>query len=167
MEYAGTLLTIAELAVALAGFASLVSVIARSRNNRSRAIDAFRLHTMLEMALRNAAFALAPLPFLQMLPSDPIVWRVASGLYMISTALYMVRARMRARSLEGVASEPWILVSTLSIASISFVMNFTNVVGLGGSNAFSIYLGVLVLGLVTTGVLFLSVAASVFSEPGS
>ena len=111
MDYGGTLLTIAELAVALAGFASLVSVIARSRDNRSRAIDAFRLHTMLEMALRNAAFALAPLPFLQMLPADPNVWRVSSGLYMISTALYMVRARRRARSLEGVASERWILVT--------------------------------------------------------
>ena len=46
-------------------------------------------------------------------------------------------------------------------------MNFANVVGLAGSHAFSLYLGVLVLGLVTTGILFLSVAASVFSEPGN
>ena len=86
---------------------------------------------------------------------------------MISTALYMVRARRRGRSLEGVASERWILVTSLSITLISLVVNFSNVVGLGRSNAFSLYLGVLVLGLVTIGVLFLSVAASVFSEPGN
>ncbi len=54
MEHSDTLLTIAELAVALAGFASLVSVIGRRQNNTSRAVDSIRLQMMLEVAFRNA-----------------------------------------------------------------------------------------------------------------
>ena len=40
MEHRDTLLTIAEIAVALAGFASIVTVIARRADDRSRTADA-------------------------------------------------------------------------------------------------------------------------------
>jgi len=86
LEYRETLLTIAELAVALAGFASLVSVIGGRPNDASRVSASLRLRAMLEIALRNAVFALLPLPFLQFAPSDPVVWRISSGVYVAATA---------------------------------------------------------------------------------
>jgi hypothetical protein len=50
----------------------------------------------------------------------------------------------------------------LILLSITVVAGLANVLGLGGSNAFSLYLANLLLGLGAAGVSFLSVAASVF-----
>jgi len=159
VEYNDTLLTIAEIAVALAGFASLVSVIDRRRDDSSRAVDSLRLRMMLEVALRNAALALLPLPFLPLAPSDPIIWRIASGLYLVITAAH---AFFRMGPGEAVLSTRWIRVSQQSLLSISLLACLSNVLGLGGSNAFSIYLASLLLGLTAAGLLFLAVAASTF-----
>jgi hypothetical protein len=157
----------AELAVSLAGFASLVSVIGRRGDDRSRVVDSFRLRTMLEMALRYAALAIVPLPFLHDAPSDAGIWRVSSGLYLLSTALYAVLATKRMRSYEGMGmtDDRWVQVSTIGLASVSVVVNLANILGLGGSHAASLYVGALVLGLGNAGLLFLSVAASVFRGP--
>ena len=158
MDHGDTLLTIAEIAIALAGFASLISVIARRQNDTSQASDSFRLHTMLEVAFRNAAFALLPLPFLQLAPSDPIVWRISSGLYIVITVGHFL-LRLRPRDVLG---ERWLRVSMVILLSISVVVGLANVLGVGGSNAFSLYLANLLLGLCAAGLSFLAVAASVF-----
>ena len=159
MEHIDTLLTVAEIAVALAGFASLVSVIGRRRDDTSRATDSIRLQMMLEVAFRNAAFALLPLPFLQLAPSDPIVWRISSGLYIVViVAHFFLRMRPNDRPRER-----WLNVSSLILVSITVVAGLANVLGLGGSNAFSLYLANLLLGLAAAGLFFFSVAASIFA----
>ena len=113
---------------------------------------------MLEVAFRNAAFALLPLPFLQLAPSDPIVWRISSGLYIVViVAHFFLRMRPNDRPRER-----WLIVSTLILVSITVVAGSANVLGLGGSNAFSLYLTNLLLGLTAAGLFFLSVAASIF-----
>jgi hypothetical protein len=117
---------------------------------------------MLEMALRYAAFALVPLPFLQSAPADPLVWRVSSGLYLVSTALYATLSIKRARAHEGIGDQRGAISAVMGFTFISVLVNVANVFGLGGPNAFSLYLGALVLGLASAGLLFLSVAASVF-----
>ena len=90
MEHRDTLLAIAEIAVALAGFASIVSVIAQRAEESSRVADSHRLRLMLEVALRNAGFAVLPLPFLPVASSDPIAWRVASGIYLVVALVHGV-----------------------------------------------------------------------------
>jgi hypothetical protein len=167
VDYSDALLTMAELAVALAGFASLVSAIGRRGDEGSRAVDLFRLRTMVEMALRYAALAIVPVPFLHGALSDAGIWRVSSGLYLISTALYSVLTLRRMRSLDGLdfVSDRWVQVSTIGLSTVSSFINLVNVFGWGGSDAASLYLAALVLGLVTAGLLFLSVAASVFRGP--
>jgi hypothetical protein len=162
VEHSDTLLTIAELAVALAGFASLVSVIGRRQAGRSRDVDGFRLRSMLENAFRVAALALVPLPFLQIAPSDPTVWRLTSGLYLAVTVIYVPFTIHRARSYPGVFRDRWLMVSLLSLSSIGTLTNLANVLGLGGSSAFSLYLASLLVGLGTVGVIFMSVANSLF-----
>jgi len=158
VEHRDTLLTIAELAVALAGFASLVSVIGGRQNGTSRVFASMRLRLMLEVAFRNAAFALLPLPFLQLAPADPMVWRISSGLYIIIT-LGHTFLRLRRNQPAG---ESWLSASTSILLSISVLTALANVLGMGGSNAFSLYLANLLLGLGAAGLSFLSVADSVF-----
>ena len=155
MDQVEVLLTIAELGVALAGFASIVTVIGRRQNGETHELVGARLRTMLEVALRNAAFALLPLPFLQLLPSDPIVWRVGSGLYVIAVGLHWLRVR-------GTIDEGWWTASNLLLVVLTGVVAVANVLGLAGSKAFSLYLANLLLGLAASGISFLSVATTIF-----
>ena len=158
MEHTDTLLTIAEIAVALAGFASLISVIGRRRSDTARVADSLRLRLMLEVSFRNAAFALLPLPFLQVAPSDPMLWRIFSGLYLVVTTFH-VAIRLRTGDLHG---ERLLTVPSLILFGITVLASVANVLGLGGAYAFSLYLANILLGLGSAGFMFLSVAASVF-----
>lgn len=156
MEHRDTLLTIAEIAVALAGFASIVTIIAQREEESARIADSFRLRLMLEVALRNAGFAVLPLPFLQLMPSDPLVWRAASGFYVV-TALAHGLIRLKSQKEVG---PHWFTVSARVFLSLTTVASLANVLGLGGANAFSLYLASLLFGLTVSGLAFLAVAAS-------
>ena len=162
MEHTDTLLTIAELAIALAGFASLISVIGRRQNDASLDAISIRLRMMLEVAFRNAAFALLPLPFLQLAPSDPIVWRISSGLYVVAIVAHSLLRQSHLRS-----GERWLSTSSWILVAITLVAGLANVLGLGGPNAFSLFLANLLLGLAAAGFSFISVAASIFRSEQS
>ncbi len=56
----------------------------------------------------------------------------------------------------------WLSVSMGILLSITVIVGSANVLGLGGSNAFSLYLANLLLGLAAASLSFLSVAASIF-----
>ena len=163
MEHRETLLTLAELAVALAGFTGIVGVLGRRTQDPARAISWLRLRAMLEVALRNAAFAVLPIPFLGVVSSETVVWRVASGAYFLAVVVYiLLRRRGDGSTTVGMAiSRPF-----LALLPVSLLACIANVLGLGGPNAFSLYLLSLVLGLVTAGMLFLSVAATFFNDEG-
>ena len=161
MEHRDTLLTLAEIAVALAGFTGLVGVLGGRAQGANRAISWFRLRAMLEVSLRNAAFAVLPIPFLGLVSSETVVWRVASGAYFVAVVAYiLLRRRGESATTSGLAlSRPFLVLLPISLLAC-----LANVLGLGGSNAFSLYLLSLVLGLVTAGMLFLSVAGAFFDD---
>jgi hypothetical protein len=138
VDHSGTLLTIAELGIALAGFATLATAIARRQDGQSPVLGP-RLIQMLEVALRNVAFAVLPLPFLAWFSSDPTLWRACSGLY-LGTVWAHGYFRLRGSGL---------------------FVGIANVIGLAGSNAFSLYIANLMLGLGASGLTFLSVAKGV------
>lgn len=156
MEYRDTLLTIAEIAVALAGFASIVSVIAQRTEDESRVADSYRLRLMLEVALRNAGFAVLPLPFLPVFASDPMVWRAASGLYLVAALVHGL-IRLKTQRLVGPS---WFTLCAQVFLALTAITSVANVVGLGGAHAFSLYLASLFFGLTVSGLAFLAVAAS-------
>jgi len=156
VDHRDTLLTIAEIAVALAGFASIVSVIARRADEHSRVADAHRLRLMLEVALRNAGFAVLPLPFLAWMPADPALWRAGSGLYLVAALLHGV-IRLRTQRTVG---PHWFTVSAQLFLTATALASLGNVLGLGGAHAFSLYLASLLFGLAVSGLAFLAVAAS-------
>ena len=158
MEPQDTLLTIAEIAIALAGFASLITVIGHRSSGTAHAAGALRLRLMLELSFRNAAFALLPLPFVQIAPSDPMLWRIFSGLYLVVTTIH-VALRLRTGDAD---TGPLFTFPSLILFGITVLVSGANVLGLGGAYAFSLYLTNILLGLGSAGLMFLSVAATVF-----
>ena len=160
MEYSDTLLTIAEISVALAGFATLASVIGPSQVDELRNLAALRLQMMLEVSLLNMAFALVPLPFIGSIP-DPAIWRIASALHLIVVSGAVAYSIRRARSQPLAFDQPWITAATMTLATASLLASVGNAFGLGGSQAFSLYLGSLVINLVQSGILFMAVAGSI------
>jgi hypothetical protein len=162
VEHGDTLLTIAEIAIALAGFASLISVIGRRPSDTARATSSLRLRLMLEVSFRNAAFALLPLPFVEIAPSDPMLWRIFSGLYLVVTTIHVaIRLRTGDANAERLLAFP-----SMILFGITVLASVANVIGLGGAHAFSLYLTNILLGLGSAGLMFLSVAATVFDvEP--
>ena len=156
MDHSGTLLTIAELGIALAGFATLATAIARRQDGQSPVLGP-RLIQMLEVALRNVAFAVLPLPFLAWFSSDPTLWRACSGLY-LGTVWAHGYFRLRG---SGFFEQGWFGISNLALLAITSFVGIANVIGLAGSNAFSLYIANLMLGLGASGLTFLSVAKGV------
>jgi len=162
VEHRETLLAFAEIAVSLAGFTGIVGVLGQRESGDSREIVWLRLRAMLEVALRNAAFALLPIPFLGMASSETVVWRIASGVYLVTVVAFILLRRRQARltTVGQALSAPF-----LSLLPLSLLACVANVLGLGGPHAFSLYFLSLLLGLLTAGMLFVSVAASFFDDP--
>ncbi len=156
MDHSDTLLTIAELGIALAGFATLATAIVRRQDGQTPALG-LRLILMLEVALRNVGFAVLPLPFLASFSSDPNLWRVGSGLYVVT-----VWAHGYFRILgSGFMAESWFGISNWALIAITSLVAIVNIFGLAGSNAFSLYIANLLLGLGASGLTFISVAKGV------
>ena len=81
---------VAELAIALAGFASIVAIIGRRQGRDSTAIDAIRLQWMLGLSLFTTACALLPsVPFHAGL-SENWTWRLCAGVFAVSGATILV-----------------------------------------------------------------------------
>ena len=74
-------LTIAELAVALAGFGSLAALIGRRTGSESAAVDAGRLRAMLERSLTTMVVAVLPIALSNFALPDRVVWGVPSVLF--------------------------------------------------------------------------------------
>ncbi len=81
---------VAELAIALAGFASIVAIIGRRRERDSTAIDAIRLQWMLGLSLFTTACALLPsVPLHAGLPEN-LTWRLCAGAFAVSGGTIIV-----------------------------------------------------------------------------
>ncbi len=140
----------------------MVSVLGRDRASKSAAADVLSLRIMLEVTLLNAALAVFPLPFLEPGTLEPGIWRIASGLHLIggiglaSFGIYRYRIGLP-------DPDPlWISVLVTGLSVISLLVDFANVVGVAGANAFSLFLAALLLSLTVGGLKFIVVAGSIF-----
>ena len=98
MEMSENLFVIAQIAVAFAGFASLVAVIGHRRGHDHPSWDAARLEGMLRLSLFTGAFALLPFIPYQAGLSQMTTWRLCAGLFAgsgVCTMLYTIK-RLRA-----------------------------------------------------------------------
>lgn len=91
-----SLLTLAEIAVAFAGFSSVVVLFRRSDQDRWEGFDRVRFRIMLLASLLAALFAVLPLPLQELGVPHDFIWMICSGglaLYVGGGAVVQFRTR--------------------------------------------------------------------------
>jgi hypothetical protein len=138
LQQSETLLNIAEIAVAFAGFSSIVVLFRNREAGAWDPIDAFRYRVMLGGSLATAAFSVLPLVvFWLSVPTDQ-VWRVSSGVLFVWFVVLIVgqlRIRPMFPSLSGQAR--WILFLLISVgAATGLALNCAGVAFNGAPSQF-------------------------------
>ena len=116
MPLTDTLHVVAELAVAFAGFASLVSIIGNRRARDAPKVDAARIRSMLEASLLVAAFSLVPILSHEAGLSVSSSWRVSSAMF--ATAVTIIVA-LQTRRTYLVASPGYQLTRSWGVTAAS------------------------------------------------
>ena len=101
MHDADLLLTTAQIGMALAGFAGLITLLGRARVPGDARLNEVSFRSMMELSLTLAIFAL--LPFVPKgLGVDTIgSFQIASGIYAASTVAFLVRGARRNKTSIG------------------------------------------------------------------
>ena len=155
MEYSDLLLTVAEVAVAFAGFASIVGVLGQRSASSPRRLNAFRMRVMLLHSLVVVAFSLVPFLIHSYGVQEETVWRASSGLYVITSVLVVVpmARRLRALRLDAISgSRVGYVVGPLIVLELT--LSLGNALGLTQQAAAAVYLTVLALRLFLSGLAF-------------
>jgi hypothetical protein len=102
MEAEGILTTLAEVAIAIAGFSGIV-VALQNRTVDLSETDKLRFSALLQVSFGAVFFSFVPIVLYLMHPSEPFVWRWSSGLWLVyiaCTAAYRV-PQLRRFSVSG------------------------------------------------------------------
>lgn len=83
-----TLLTVAEVAVAFAGFASLVSILGRGTSDADPRVLSLRMRAMLISSLLVVGFSLVPVILHSYGAGPSMSWRASSGLLLVTSLGY-------------------------------------------------------------------------------
>lgn len=175
MDETDILLTVAEIGVALAGFASLAAILGRRYKHTDPLVNAIRLRGLLDAGLSTMLLALIAVLILQIGGSDTWVWRIAGVVGMlfvgtIGTAAFR-REKLR-RHLPGFRRRASVIMFTLVAAAfVGFAFLLS---GFAGNYGFHVYFGILCLLLIICCTMFVLVIASLMhsgsefeSEPHS
>jgi len=159
------LTTIAEVAIAVAGFSALVALLgARSGRTHPRA-DAVRLQLMVETSLLVVAFALFPFIPLKLGASSEFLWRISAGAFLIADATYWVLTYKRIQEVRQLLTgTDRRLAAVLAMpAYTADLLMVVVVLGFAVSAAPGLYFSALYLELIVSGLLFVTFAASIFA----
>jgi hypothetical protein len=163
LSAADHLSTIAEVGVALAGFAALVGVVGRRADGESSSEVGLRLLFGLETSLSLVAAALLPLVPLTLGFDDATVWRTSAAVWLaadLALSWWIVR---RARSI-GV---PAVLVPVLSRAiwsasTLAQILLVGTILAVLPGRLDALYFGALYLNTLTSSLAFLAVGWQTF-----
>jgi hypothetical protein len=98
---ADLLLTTAQIGMALAGFAGLVTLLARPSPSADVRLNEIRFRSMVELGLMLVAFALLPFLPAAFGLAEAASWRVASAAYSLCALLFVVHSVRRNRARMG------------------------------------------------------------------
>ena len=160
------LYTLAEIAVALAGFSAIIGVLSSRRDSADLKVNALRLQVMLETCFMVAAAAIAPIIVDQFLPDSPYLWQISAFLFLCVAIPFEFVAMHRTRDMPkmkltkfNVNTVNWAL--TLG-ADLTLVAIF---IGLVGAREQAFYSLALFAQLLLAGILFVQFAADTFKHP--
>ncbi|MGH0037224.1 MAG: hypothetical protein ACQGVK_19540 [Myxococcota bacterium] len=127
------LFTLAEIAVALAGFSAVVVLFKRRDGGEWATADADRFHGMVLHAMAAVFFSLLPSMIDVFVARPDLVWRIASGLFALQILLH-VSVVLRLASTTG-QSRYFMVVGLLAAGLLAL-----NGVGVGFEGEFGPYL---------------------------
>ena len=163
LSAADNLSSIAEVAIALAGFAALVGVLGRRSGRAKEREIGLRLLFGLEASLLVVAAALLPTVPLSFGLSGEQVWRGSAFLYLLAdlTLSYMIARRSRPLEIPAVA-QPGMSRAIWTVSALGQLLLVIALLGFFASHTPAVYLTVLYLNLVNSGLAFLVVAWDTF-----
>lgn len=97
MHSSQALATLAEVSVAFAGFAGIVTAFRRQTPEKWSALDRFRFRFMVEFSLATLGLSLAPFFVAELGVGEPALWRVCSVLLAVGALVYLLRSTFRVR----------------------------------------------------------------------
>ena len=167
MEFENVLLTLAEIAVAVAGFSGVVGVFGRQHSRGDPRVDATRLRSLVETGLISAGFCVTPSVFAEAGLDPSLAWRLASLLFAAGLSASTATSLLRFNRLAGlnlykrdpVASGFYIL------AGIAVAVLTANGLGAFGSLSPTVYVLCLVSPFGVAVLLFLRLLSSHFPTP--
>lgn len=164
MSETDILMTIAEIGVALAGFASLAAVLGRRYSHTDPLVNAIRLRGLLDAAISTMLLSLIAVLLLQIGGVSTWVWRSAgiAGMVFVSTigTAAFLREKQR-RQLPGFRKRMSAVMFTLVAASfIGFALISA---GFAGDYGFHVYFAILIVLLLICCTMFVLVIASLMS----
>jgi hypothetical protein len=157
------LLSIAEIAVAFAGFAAIAGVIG-SRKGESQRHDFERLRGVVVASVVVVVSALIPIVLSRYNLADQMVWRLASGIALIINLLGLAQVIRGGRQSGLISSDRFYTRIAYAIEIPIELTVVANVLGLIPAHLAALYLTFLVLLLCQAAVVFVGLLASLFDQ---
>ncbi len=160
MQDAEFLFIVAEVAVAFAGFASIVAVLGQRSTRDHPLLDASRLRGLLECSLVVVAFSLFPYVATRFFVDDSVAWRLSSGLFAAVALRVTVGMLTRRRQFAGIPVSHGIRVTILALYVAPFLPLLLIAAGFISERGPATYLLCLLIYLFAAGFAFFRVMIS-------
>ena len=155
MQASEELLTLAEIAIALAGFSGVV--VAFGQRGEMTPLDRWRFAALLSMSMSAAVLAVLPSVLNLLGISGPFLWRTSSAVYLcvavLHASFFSSRLLRTARESDAPASRTFLVASFL-LAALHIFLELLNVVGWPSSPNAALFISGLIVWLVLASVSF-------------
>jgi len=160
VQDADFLFVVAEIAVAFAGFASIVAVLGQRSTHDHAAVEASRLRGLIEFSLVTVTFSLLPYVAARLSDNHLAAWRVSSGLFFVVGLLLLhgFYGRRRLLSNLGIPLRVRIMVFGFYLAPLPLLLLIA--VGVAGNRSPGAYLLSLLCYLLGAAIAFFRVILS-------
>jgi hypothetical protein len=165
LEQPDTLLTIAEIAVAFAGFAGIASVLGRRHPSIDPRVNALRLHNMVDVGLGVIFMAFAPVLLDAVMPhitsDERWFWPLTSGIALLWGVALFLRMSNRARPVEqliGYDLPGQLRVKVLGVLAMGSAA--CNIAFPDHALSYAVYLSAVLICLTVCGILFMRILNS-------
>jgi hypothetical protein len=156
-----TLLTLSEVAVAFAGFASVASAINRRYSTTDPRVNALRLHNMVDFSLTVVFVSLVPVFLRHIVENESWLWIIASGCSLAYAIPLAIRMTRRNRELESTPDYDNAGARRLQfMAGLASTCLIVGLTGIAADYAETLYLACALTVLAISGILFMRVIQS-------
>jgi hypothetical protein len=164
LENTDTLLSMAEIAAAFAGFAALVSVIRRSSGQQADAAhDLLRLRLVISSSVTGVAAALIPVGLAGYGLDAGLTWRLAALIFLIFDNGIIVSFIRSYQPVRGTFSPDRLAVTLVSSLEVMEQVSLVAVVlGLAFGNPSALYVTALIANICQAGFIFVRFVGSAF-----